>query len=115
VFRRRESSFVFNGHAALYFELKDAEEWGETLNAFFIDWMGGTPLALCILHASDPQQHKFPFPVSLPAPGNTSINIEGMTWRLRTSKIFVVGHSGICVDRWVQGLDGYYFVPGRCD
>jgi len=38
-----------------------------------------------------------------------------MDFDQKTSRIFVVGHSGLRVDGWDSTLDGKFFVPGKSD
>ena len=53
-----------------------------------------------------------------PVPGNEKIRIYGQNYdyfptNVLTSKIVVVGHSGLAVGRVYRNLDGYYPMPTK--
>jgi hypothetical protein len=88
----------------------------DTLSTFFVDWMSGTPLAKCIKNASDAKVHPVPFCV--PGNENLTITIDSVQHsfkNLDTSKIYIIGHSGIKVDGLNSSYDGQYAAPATTE
>jgi len=96
-----------------------ATAYTQTLNNFYSDWMHKVPLAQCIANASVSTPNACPLP-AVP-PGNKAITISGTDvygspysynfTNVVTSKIFVVGHSGLRVDRLDSSQDNKYVAP----
>jgi hypothetical protein len=100
-------------------ETKDVSvAWTETLNNFYDLWNQGIPLADCIATAATPTENMAPLPV----PQNKNVTVEGLnpetledysyTFQgIETSKIYVVGHSGLTRSSVNTTLDNYYVAP----
>ena len=75
-----------------------------TINKFFIDWMSGWPLSVCLDNASDPRLT----PIPLPVPSNKQIQLDLYPNRTGdplvtfpvadVSDIVVIGHAGLTYD-----------------
>lgn len=79
----------------------------EALDAFYVAWMSGQPLANCILSASDKTLLDCPFPLV----GNEAYTVNGIPYSSKTSKIYVVGHSGLTITGLNPSFDNLYRPP----
>jgi hypothetical protein len=90
-----------NGSSGANTDLLVAKAFTKTLQYFYTDWMTGVPLAQCIDHASLPLNDTVPFPV--PQNKFTLINFSNGDYytdtNVMTSRIYIVGHPGLTVDR----------------
>ena len=100
--------------------LNVALAYTQTLQKFYSDWMRGIPLAQCIANASTPAANIAPFPV----PKNKVVTIWGTgLWgpyrytytNVLTSDIYVIGHSGLAVDRSYPQYNRYYAAPATTE
>jgi hypothetical protein len=92
--------------------------WTDTLADFYDDWMRGITLGQCIFNASASAPNHAPFPV----PQNKNVKISGENYEdfedysytftgIETSKIYVVGHSGLTRGGLTTSQDGLYPAP----
>jgi len=87
-----------------------AVAYTETLQALYVYWMSGQPLANCIKFASD----KSSFDVPLAVLGNENAidpDNPSVPYRRATSKIYVIGHSGLTVNGLNPSYDYLYRPP----
>jgi hypothetical protein len=80
-----------------------------TLQDFYRFWMSGQPLANCIKLTSDKKTYGCPLPV----PGNERVIQNGVGTEQITSPIYVIGHSGLAVDRLIPQFDNLYASPKK--
>jgi hypothetical protein len=87
-----------------------------TLNNFYERWMGGATLKQCIDNACASNFNAAPFLV----PANRNTTISGLFGEVPysysftnmiTSKIYVVGHSGLTRTRAITNFDNFYSAP----
>lgn len=91
-------------HTGYYYTANRLKAYTETLNAFYVLWMSGHPLASCLDFASEPAFVDAPLPV----PGNENVVVDGIPVGKRaTSKLYVVGHSGLTVNGLNTSWDNY--------
>jgi hypothetical protein len=104
-------------------DLDLATAYATTMHEFYLTFMTGGTLRQCIDQAVQPRVNTAPFPV----PTNKNVTVTGnglslaghsYSWSFTTvvtSKIYVVGHSGLRIDQ--QGYnaadDGYYPAPSN--
>ena len=104
-----------NGSDGSASSLAAAKAYTQTLQTFYADWMFGKSLKQCIDNASFlALSGRAQFPV--PDNSNVLIYANGYSYlytNIDTSKIVVVGHSGLAKDRVYQNLDGYYPMPTK--
>ncbi|MDE3100105.1 MAG: hypothetical protein KGJ88_11590 [Verrucomicrobiota bacterium] len=98
--------------------LNVATAYTETLDNFYENWMNQVPLAQCIQIASTSAANMDPFPV----PQNKNIIVHGQNpqtleyysysyTNVVTSKIYVIGHSGLTRSSMNSSYDNYYVAP----
>ncbi len=89
-----------------------AKGYTQTLNNFYTDWMSGRTLRECLDNASKSAPNTCPLPV--PANKNVTMTLGGVEYIVTgviTSKIYVVGHSGLTRGSLVVDEDGRYPAP----
>lgn len=88
-----------------------ANGYTDTLTLFYLDWMNGCSVAQCIKNASNPSLTAVPFGV--PSNKTVTFTTSHGTYVVHndglTSRIFVVGHSGLTVTG-LNAADDNYFV-----
>lgn len=93
----------------------NADAAADTLNTFYVYWMSGTPLAECVKWSAEPAFLDCPLPLTQNAGPDGFMQIylasTGHRYRLRTSHIYVVGHSGLKVDGLDTSFDNLYKPP----
>ena len=81
--------------------------YAATLQAFYVFWMSGQPLANCIKLTSDKTTYGCPLPV----PGNEIVTQNGVKTQQLVSPIYVLGHSGLTVSGGNSSFDNLYAPP----
>jgi hypothetical protein len=112
----------FNGINDSDTTLNVAFAYAQTLNDFYEQWMLNRPLAQCIALASIPNiPNRAPFPVrqigkTVYLTGTSVFDGTGYAFvetNIETSKIYVVGHSGLTRASVVTNLDYQYVAPAN--